>query len=326
MIAVMPEPAPLPHDPATPDGLPPLRTVVARHNLWPKKALGQNFLFDFNLTLKIARAAGDVTGATVFEIGAGPGGLTRALLACGARHVVAIERDLRALEALGELGAHFQGRLTLLNADALGVDWQALSAQYPRPIKICANLPYNIATPLLVSWLSFEPWPPFYQNLTLMFQKEVAERIVATPSQRAQYGRLAVLCAARCDASILFDVPASAFVPPPKVTSSLVQIAPRVRHGSTNTVGTDIDPPLVTIAALEALTRAAFGNRRKMLRQSLKHLRWRDPQGNAQGFEERCAITGIDPTRRAEDLSVPEFIALSMHLVCQNKEDEGTVG
>ncbi len=240
------------------DGLPPLREVVARHGLEPKKALGQNFLYDLNLTGRIARAAGPLAGVTVVEVGPGPGGLTRALLAEGAARVVAIERDPRALPALAEIAAHYPGRLEVVDADALAFDPRPLVGD--APARIVANLPYNVGTALLTGWLDGEAWPPWWDQAVLMFQREVAERIVAGPEERADYGRLGVLCGWRTEAEILFDVSPSAFVPPPKVTSSVVRLVPRAQ------------PLPCRAGALEAVTRAAFGQRRKMLRQSLKAL------------------------------------------------------
>ncbi len=268
------------------DGLPPLREVIERHGLGAKKALGQNFLLDLNLTSKIARAAGDLTQATVIEVGPGPGGLTRALLLNGARKVVAIERDERCLAALAEISAHYPGRLEVIAGDALKTDFSALAAG--EPTRIVANLPYNIGTELLVRWLTPAAWPPGYLSLTLMFQREVAERIVAQPGSGA-YGRLGVLAGWRCAAKILFDVPPQAFVPPPKITSSVVHLVPRPQ------------PLPADVRRLARVTEAAFGQRRKMLRQSLKPL----------GGEALLAKTGIDPTRRAETLSVEEFVRLA---------------
>ncbi|MGH6798246.1 MAG: 16S rRNA (adenine(1518)-N(6)/adenine(1519)-N(6))-dimethyltransferase RsmA, partial [Roseiarcus sp.] len=241
------------------DGLPRLSEVVAAHRLSARKALGQNFLFDLNLTRKIARAAGPLAGVAVVEIGPGPGGLTRALMSEGAGKVIAIERDPRALPALSEIGAHWPGRLEVIEGDALRVSPQALIDKGgAMPIRIVANLPYNVATALLTGWLEAEPWPPFYDRLTLMFQREVARRIVASPSERAAYGRLAVLAGWRTEARILFDVAPAAFTPPPKVTSSVVELIPR------------LSPAPCDAGILSALTQAAFGQRRKMLRQSLK--------------------------------------------------------
>ncbi|MEX0751941.1 MAG: 16S rRNA (adenine(1518)-N(6)/adenine(1519)-N(6))-dimethyltransferase RsmA [Xanthobacteraceae bacterium] len=270
------------------DDLPPLREVIRRHRLAAKKSLGQNFLLDLNLTARIARAAGPLDGVTVIEVGPGPGGLTRALLALGARRVIAIERDDRAIAALAEIGERYPGRLTVIAGDALGFD--------PRPhldggpARVVANLPYNIATALLVRWLSLEPWPPWYDSLVLMFQREVAERIVASPGSKS-YGRLSVLAAWRAESRILFDIAPSAFVPPPKVTSSLVRFVPRPA------------PLPCNREVLERVTEAAFGQRRKMLRQSLKSLGV-DPLG-------LLAKAGLDPTARAEEIPVEGFVALA---------------
>ena len=270
------------------DSLPPLREVVERHGLSAQKSLGQNFLFDLNLTSRIARASGDLEGATVVEIGPGPGGLTRALLANGAGRVIAIERDRRCLPALAEIAAHYPGRLEVLEGDALQVDFAKLTEG--RPARIVANLPYNVGTPLLVGWLS-GPWPPWWRSLTLMFQREVADRIVATPRERADYGRLAVLAGWRTEAKILFDVPRSAFVPPPKITSAVVHLVPRP------------DPAPCDLKMLERVTLAAFGQRRKMLRQSLKSLI--PAPGPA------LESVGIAPTARAEEIPVEGFVALA---------------
>ncbi len=272
------------------DGLPPLREVVAAHGLAAKKSLGQNFLFDLNLTGKIARAAGPLEGATIVEIGPGPGGLTRALLAEGAAHVIAVERDQRCLAALADVAAHYPGRLDIVAGDALSVELAALVGER-RPARICANLPYNIATVLLTQWLESETWPPWFDRLVLMFQKEVALRIVATPAQRADYGRLAVLSNWRCSTRILFDVPAAAFTPPPKVTSSVVELAPRAA------------PLPCDVKRLAEVTQAAFGQRRKMLRQSLKSL----------GVDPTLLLekAGIDPTKRAEEIDIAGFVALA---------------
>ena len=271
------------------DGLPPLREVIERHGLQAKKALGQNFLFDLNLTGKIARTAGDLSDATVIEVGPGPGGLTRALLANGARQVIAIERDERCLAALAEISDHYPGRLEIVSGDALKTDFAALAdGGAGGPVKIIANLPYNIGTELLVRWLTVGEWPPFYASMTLMFQREVAQRIVATPGSDA-YGRLGVLAGWRTQARIAFDVPPQAFTPPPKVTSSVVHLEPRAT-------------PLPTdVKKLGRVTEAAFGQRRKMLRQSVKSL----------GGEALLERAGIDPTRRAETLSVEEFVRLT---------------
>jgi 16S rRNA (adenine1518-N6/adenine1519-N6)-dimethyltransferase len=269
------------------DDLPPLREVIARHGLRAKKSLGQNFLLDLNLTGRIARAAAPFEGVTVIEIGPGPGGLTRALLAQGAQRVIAVERDDRAIAAIEEIAARYPGRLDVVAADALAVD---LRARATGPTRIVANLPYNIATALLVSWLTVEPWPPWYDRLVLMFQREVAERITAGPGSRT-YGRLSVLAGWRTQARILFDIAPQAFVPPPKVTSSLVEFVPR-------------QAPLACDAkALQRVTEAAFGQRRKMLRQSLKSLGG-DPLA-------LLARAGIEPTARAEDIAVEGFVALT---------------
>lgn len=269
--------------------LPPLREVIARHGLAAKKSLGQNFLFDLNLTRRIARAAAPLH--TVIEVGPGPGGLTRALLMEGAGRVMAVERDERALAALAEISAAWPGRLEVVAGDALAQDWRALAGG--GPVQIVANLPYNIATPLLVGWLS-DPWPPWFSALTLMFQKEVAERIVAKPGSR-DYGRLSVLCQWRCEARKLFDVHRSAFTPPPKVTSAVVQLIPRAAP-----------VPVCELAKLERVTAAGFGQRRKMLRQSLK----------AVFAEPEAVLTrlGIAPTARAEEIAVADFARLALEL------------
>ena len=267
--------------------LPPLREVIRRHELSARKSLGQNFLLDLNLTGRIARAAGPLAGVTVLEIGPGPGGLTRALLAEGA-NVIAVERDERAIAALAEIAEHYPDRLRVIGGDALTFDIAPYLGK--GPVRVVANLPYNIATALLISWLTAEPWPPWYDRLTLMFQREVAERIVAKPGSKS-YGRLSVLVGWRTEAKILFDIAPSAFVPPPKVTSSLVQLVPRAA------------PLACDRRALERVTEAAFGQRRKMLRQSLKQL------GVAPiPLLERA---GLDPTARAEDIAVDGFVALA---------------
>jgi len=268
------------------DGLPPLREVIERHELRAKKSLGQNFLLDLNLTSKVARAAGDLADATVIEVGPGPGGLTRALLAHGAKRVVAIERDERCLAALEEISVHYPGRLEVIAGDAMRADFSTLAPG--ESVRIVANLPYNIGTELLVRWLTPAVWPPFWSSLTLMFQKEVAQRIVAKPGDDA-YGRLGVLAGWRTQARIVFDLPPQAFTPPPKVTSAVVHIVPR-EH-----------PLPADEKKLARVTEAAFGQRRKMLRQSLKAL----------GGERLLDAVGIDGTRRAETLSVEEFVALA---------------
>jgi 16S rRNA (adenine1518-N6/adenine1519-N6)-dimethyltransferase len=278
------------------DDLPPLREVIRRHGLTPKKSLGQNFLFDLNLTARIARAAEPLENITVVEVGPGPGGLTRALLALGARRIVAIERDQRAIAALEEIAARYPGRLEIIAGDALSVDPREQLG--PERARVVANLPYNIATALLVGWLTVEPWPPWYDSLLLMFQREVAERIVSAPASKS-YGRLSVLAGWRTEAKILFDVARSAFVPPPKVTSSVVRLTPR-------------RVPLACDAAvLQRVTEAAFGQRRKMLRQSLKTL----------GVDAAALLAdaGIEPTARAEEIPVEGFVALANILSGQAK-------
>jgi 16S rRNA (adenine1518-N6/adenine1519-N6)-dimethyltransferase len=270
------------------DDLPPLREVIGRHGLRAKRSLGQNFLLDLNLTARIARAAGPLDDVTIVEIGPGPGGLTRALLAQGARRIVAVERDERALAALAEIAAHYPGRLEVVAADALAFD--PSSRLRGERARIVANLPYNIATVLLISWLTLEPWPPWYDRLILMFQREVAWRIAARPGSKS-YGRLSVLAGWRCEARVLFDVPAAAFVPAPKVTSSLVELVPR-------------PAPLPCDAkALQRVTQAAFGQRRKMLRQSLRSL----------GVDPAIllAAAGLAETARAEEISIEGFVALT---------------
>ena len=278
------------------DDLPPLREVIRRHELSPKKSLGQNFLHDLNLTARIARAAAPVDGATIVEVGPGPGGLTRALLSLGAGRVIAIERDHRAIAALAEISARYPKRLDIVAGDALRFNPRAALAG--APAKVVANLPYNIATALLVDWLTAEPWPPWYELLVLMFQREVAERIVAIPGSKS-YGRLSVLAGWRTQAKILFDVAPTAFVPPPKVTSSVVRLIPRKT------------PLACDPYALQRLTEAAFGQRRKMLRQSLKTL------GTDAGS--LLAAAGIEPTARAEDIPVDGFVALANAFSAQPK-------
>jgi 16S rRNA (adenine1518-N6/adenine1519-N6)-dimethyltransferase len=275
---------------AAQDELPPLREVIRRHGLVARKSLGQNFLFDLNLTARIARAAGPLTGVTVFEVGSGPGGLTRALLALGAARVIAVERDERAIAALQEIAARYPDRLDVVAADALAFDPRS---RVDAPVRIVANLPYNIATALLVAWITAEPWPPWYDAAILMFQREVAERLVAEAGTKS-YGRLSVLVQWRCEARILFDVKASAFVPPPKVTSSVVRILPRAA------------PLACDRRTLEAVTQAAFGQRRKMLRQSLRSLGVEVPS--------LIAAAGLSPTARAEEIPVAGFVALARAL------------
>ncbi len=273
------------------EALPPLREVIAKHQLSAKKALGQNFLLDLNLTGRIARAGGPLAGVHIIEIGPGPGGLTRALLAQGAGHVTVIERDHRVLPALAEIAVAAPGRLTIIEGDALATDYPALAG--PGGARIVANLPYNIATPLLTGWLAAEPWPAWWKSLTVMFQREVAERIVAGCGEKA-YGRLAVLAGWRASAHIVFHVPPRAFTPPPKVTSSIVRLEPKA------------DAAKVSAMAVSAVTAAAFGQRRKMLRSGLKSL-WPQP-------ETVLAEIGIDPSLRAEQIAVDDFLALAARL------------
>jgi 16S rRNA (adenine1518-N6/adenine1519-N6)-dimethyltransferase len=273
---------------AAEDGLPPLRDVIARYDLGAKKSLGQNFLFDLNLTRRIARSATPLEGFTIVEVGPGPGGLTRALLMEGATRIVAIERDARTLPALAEISAAYPDRLSVIADDALAMDWPAVVSG---PAKIVANLPYNVATALLTGWLTQNAWPPWFSSLTLMFQKEVAERIVAKPGGK-DYGRLSVLCQWRCEAKKLFDVNRSAFTPAPKVTSSIVQLIPRQSFE----VSCDVKD-------LEKVTAAAFGQRRKMLRSSLR--------GAFETPEIVLGDLGINPELRAEQLAVNDFARLA---------------
>ena len=276
------------------DGLPPLREVIARHGLAARRALGQNFLLDLNLTGRIARAAGDLSAAHVLEVGPGPGGLTRALLLHGAAHVTAVERDARCLPALAEIAARWPGRLTVVEGDALALDPAGLTVEgLGAPTAVVANLPYNIGTELLLRWLRAD-WPPWWTRLTLMFQREVAERITAAPGADA-YGRLGVLTGWRAEARILFDIAPSAFTPPPKVVSSVVSLTPRAA-------------PLAParLEALEAVTAAAFGQRRKMLRQSLRSLGV-DPA-------DLLAAAEVEPTARAETVGVAAFCAMARAL------------
>ena len=276
---------------AADDGLPPLREVIAQHGLSARKSLGQNFLLDLNLTRRIARAAGPLEGATVLEVGPGPGGLTRALLMEGAGKVIAVERDDRTRPALAEIAAAYPGRLEVVEADALKVNWAEIAAQAEGPVKIAANLPYNIATPLLTGWLLAEPWPPYWSSLTLMFQKEVAQRITASPGSDA-YGRLSIISQWRSQALKLFDISPRAFTPPPKVTSSVVHITP-------------LPEPVHRCQAqvLEKVTAAAFGQRRKMLRSSLKAL--------GGDTEAMIAAAGLKPEMRAEQVDVAGFCRLA---------------
>ena len=273
---------------ATIDGLPPLREVIAAHGLSARKSLGQNFLLDLNLTARIARAAGDLTGADVLEVGPGPGGLTRGLLAEGARRVVAVEKDARCMAPLAEIAAAYPGRLKVLNADALELDW---AAHLTPPVKIAANLPYNVGTELLVRWLTPPDWPPLWQSLTLMFQREVADRIVAGPGSKT-YGRLAVLAQWRATAKIVLTLPPEAFTPPPKIHSAVVHLEalPEPRF--------EADPKV-----LNRVVAAGFNQRRKMLRAALK--------GVAPDIEDRIVAAGLKPTDRAEQVPVEGFCALA---------------
>lgn len=276
---------------ASPDGLPPLRDVISRDELRAKKNLGQNFLLDLNITRKIARFCGTLSDRTVVEVGPGPGGLTRALLLEGATRVVAVERDERCRPALDEIAAHYPGRLSVTWADAIDADWAALLGPDPGPITIAANLPYGIASLLLVQWLETEPWPPWYDRMILMFQREVAERITAEPGSKA-YGRLSVLAQWRTQVRIVMGLPAEAFTPPPKVASAVVEFVPR-------------PTPLAacSVKTLGRVTGAAFGQRRKMLRVSLKQL---TPMP-----ELLLSKAEIDPRKRAEELTVADFARLA---------------
>ncbi len=273
------------------DGLPPLREVIAAHGLTAKKSMGQNFLLDLNLTAKIARLAGDLSACDVLEVGPGPGGLTRGLLAEGARHVLAIEKDARCLPALDQIATAHPGRLTVLNADALAVD---PTAHLTPPIRVVANLPYNIGTELLLRWMLPDEWPPFWDSLTLMFQREVAERIVAKPGSKA-YGRLALMAQWRADPRIVLSLPPEAFTPPPKVSSAVVHIErlAEPRFPADRKV-------------LERVVAAAFNQRRKMLRASLR--------GFGPDIEDHLRAVGIPPTARAEEIGLEAFCALSRRL------------
>ena len=270
------------------DALPPLREVIATHDLKAQKSLGQNFLLDLNLTAKIARQVGDLANCDVLEIGPGPGGLTRGLLAEGARRVVAVEKDRRCIPALEDIASHHSGRLQVLEGDALAIDPMAhLNA----PIRVAANLPYNIGTELLVRWLTPPRWPPFWQSLTLMFQREVAERITAQPGSKA-FGRLAILAQWRCTANIVLSLPPEAFTPPPKVSSAVVHLVALK------------EPKFPADAkTLERVVATAFNQRRKMLRSSLK------PLGG--DIEDRLRAAGIAPTDRAESVPLEGFCALA---------------
>lgn len=283
------------------DDLPPLRDVIAELGLTARKELGQNFLMDLNLTSRIARTAGDLSDVTVIEVGPGPGGLTRALLAEGAKKVIAIERDERALPALQQISDAYSGRLEVISGDALAVDFDALCEG---PYKIVANLPYNIATPLLTGWLTPKSWPPRFTSLTLMFQKEVAERICA-PKGSKTYGRLSVLASWRTTPQKMFDVSRSAFTPSPKVTSSIVHLLPRA------------DARNIGVGVLEAVTRSAFGQRRKMIRQSLK--------GLPVSAEILIQTVGLKGTERAEELSPNVFLDIAEALVRLNQSGSATL-
>ncbi len=273
------------------DGLPPLREVIRAHDLVAKRQLGQNFLLDLNLTAKIARLAGDLSACDVLEIGPGPGGLTRGLLVEGARRVLAIEKDPRCIPALEDIAAVYPSRLTVLNGDALTID---VSAHLTAPVRVVANLPYNIGTELLIRWLTPAYWPPFWQSLTLMFQKEVAERIVARP-RTEHYGRLALLAQWRTDPKIVLTLPPEAFTPAPKVHSAVVHL-------------TRLDEPRYPAdeVLLGRVTTMAFGQRRKMLRSSLKGFR--------PDIEAKLIEVGIEPTARAEEIDLKRFCALSLAL------------
>ncbi len=273
------------------DKLPPLRDVIATHALNAKKSLGQNFLLDLNLTAKIARLAGDLEGHDVLEVGPGPGGLTRGLLASGARRVVALEKDRRCIPALAEISDAYPGQLDVFNADALDFD---ISSHLTVPIRIVANLPYNIGTELLIRWLTPKEWPPFWSTLTLMFQKEVAERIIATPNSKA-YGRLAILAQWKTNPSIVMELPPEAFTPPPKVHSAVVHFDALA------------EPRFPAPAGLLSSTVAmAFNQRRKMLRSSLKSA--------SPHIENVLRDAGLEPTARAEEISLEGFCALARRL------------
>ena len=277
----------------SPDGLPPLGQVIRRYGLEAKKSLGQNFILDLNLTRAIARAAGRLAGSSVVEVGPGPGGLTRALLLEGAARVIAIERDARCLPALAEIAAHYPGRLEVIQGDALRMDWERIIRGLG-PTKIVANLPYGVASKLLIGWLETEPWPPWFERMTLMFQKEVAERIVAEPSTKA-YGRLAVISQWRTRPRIVMTLGPEAFVPPPKVASAVVEFLPRAAP-----------EPACSVKTLGLVTAAAFGQRRKMLRSSLKRL--------VPEPETLLAAAGVQPSLRAEQLGVKDLARLALVL------------
>jgi 16S rRNA (adenine1518-N6/adenine1519-N6)-dimethyltransferase len=270
------------------DTLPPLREVIAAHGLSARKALGQNFLLDLNITAKIARLAGPLDGADILEIGPGPGGLTRGLLAEGARRVLAIEKDARCMGALADIAAAYPGRLEVKNDDALAQDW---AAHLNGPVKIVSNLPYNVGTELLIRWLTPRTWPPNWHSLTLMFQREVADRITAQPGGKL-YGRLSILAQWRADARIAMTLAPEAFTPPPKVKSAVVHLTalPQPRYPA-------------DAKTLQRIVAAAFGQRRKMLRASLKSL--------SPDIEDRLHAAGIAPTDRAENVPIEGFCALA---------------
>ena len=273
------------------DDLPPLRDIIVNHGLDAKKSLGQNFLLDLNLTSKIARLAGDISGHDVLEVGPGPGGLTRGLLAAGARRVVALEKDPRCIPALAQISAAYPGRLDVFNADALEFD---MRGQLTGPVRVVANLPYNVGTELLVRWLTPKDWPPFWSSLTLMFQKEVAERIIAKPGTKA-YGRLGILAQWKSTPSVVMELPPEAFTPPPKVRSAVVHLEALA------------EPRFPAPAGLLSSTVAmAFNQRRKMLRSSLKSA--------APDIESALRDAGLEPTARAEEISLEGFCALARRL------------
>jgi len=286
---------------ASPDGLPPLRDVIKSLELSAKKSLGQNFILDLNLTRRIARAAAPLEGATAVEVGAGPGGLTRALLLEGAGHVIALERDDRCLPALEMIAARHPGRLSIHMQDALDANWPKLVSGATSDIVIAANLPYNIATRLLIDWLEIEPWPPWWSRMVLMFQKEVADRIIATPSTKS-YGRLAVISQWRTNPRLIMTLGPEAFTPPPAVASAVVEFVPR-----------NTPEPACSVRTLGRVTAAAFGQRRKMLRQSLKGLNL-EPAA-------LLAAAGIAPELRAEQLTVADFARLAHILDTQAVPD-----
>ncbi len=286
---------------ATPDGLPPLRDVIERYELRAKKNLGQNFLLDLNVTRAIARNCGTMENRTIVEVGPGPGGLTRALLLEGAARVIAVERDERCRPALEDIAARYPGRLDVHFGDALEADWPVLLSGISGPVTIAANLPYGIGSLLLANWLETEPWPPWFDGMVLMFQREVADRIVAQPNSKA-YGRLSVLSQWRCDAKIVMNLPPEAFTPPPKVSSAVVAFTPRTTL-----------TPACSVKTLGRVTQAAFGQRRKMLRASLKQL---TPMPELLLNE-----AGLDPTKRAEDLAVSDFARMAAIMDGRSKRD-----